>query len=167
MIGRGRSHNTSLMGPSEVMTEATVPAAKFCSRTAAFLIDMGILLMILGTVSQMMVGASLFMSSGHVVDRVIITGMTGLSLGLGYLWFIPAYFIVFHTFGGATPGKSIMGIKVVSTQNRAIRPGISFLRVIGYLLSGLPMVSGFLWVLFDRNGEAWHDKLAGTRVIYS
>jgi uncharacterized RDD family membrane protein YckC len=29
----------------------------------------------------------------------------------------------------------------------------------------LPLGLGFYWALVDKNNQAWHDKIAGTRVI--
>jgi len=37
--------------------------------------------------------------------------------------------------------------------------------LIGRFLSGLFLGLGYFWALFDRNAQAWHDKLAGTVVI--
>jgi uncharacterized RDD family membrane protein YckC len=33
------------------------------------------------------------------------------------------------------------------------------------LLSWLPLGLGFLWMLVDSQGRAWHDRLSGTRVV--
>ena len=39
------------------------------------------------------------------------------------------------------------------------------IRYIGYIASIIPLGLGFVWAAFDRNGQALHDKLAGTRVV--
>jgi uncharacterized RDD family membrane protein YckC len=39
------------------------------------------------------------------------------------------------------------------------------LRYIGYFLSALPLYLGFLWALWDRRHQGFHDKLAGTTVV--
>jgi uncharacterized RDD family membrane protein YckC len=33
------------------------------------------------------------------------------------------------------------------------------------LLSWLPLGLGYFWILFDREGRAWHDRLSRTRVV--
>lgn len=44
--------------------------------------------------------------------------------------------------------------------------GAMFVReVFGRFLSGLVSGVGYLWALIDKNGQAWHDKLAGTVVV--
>jgi hypothetical protein len=39
------------------------------------------------------------------------------------------------------------------------------LRYVGYLVSGIVMSLGFIWILFDRKRQGWHDKLARTYVV--
>lgn len=78
-----------------------------------------------------------------------------------------AYFVLFHTFGGQTIGKMIMGIRVVSASKDVLSPGSSFLRWVGYLVSLVPFAAGFFWSLFDRDHCAWHDRLAETHVVAS
>lgn len=142
-------------------------SAGFCSRATAFLIDLCVLLMILGIFFQIMLSTVLLRLPENFPDQLATIFSAAGPAAFAPIIFIPAYFTVFHALSGATPGKLIMGIRVVSLDNETIRPGISFLRVTGYLLSGLPMALGFLWVLLDPDGRAWHDKLAGTRVVYN
>jgi len=33
------------------------------------------------------------------------------------------------------------------------------------LLSLIPLGLGFIWILFNRELEAWHDKISGTYVV--
>src|SRR5207248_9862373 len=81
---------------------------------------------------------------------------------LGYaVWF----FSLFRK--GLTPGKLLLGLQVVDQRNGDI-PGFGkmFLReIIGRILSGLFFGLGYVWSVFDKNAQAWHDKLAGTVVI--
>src|SRR5207249_7158788 len=44
-------------------------------------------------------------------------------------------------------------------------PGRALVRYLGYFVSSAPALLGFLWVILDSRHEAWHDKLAGTRVV--
>ena len=77
-----------------------------------------------------------------------------------------AYYVGFWMLGGRTPGKWILGLRVVADDGQRIRLSRAALRLVGYVLSALPLYAGFLWVLVDRERRAWHDRLAGTRVIY-
>ncbi|MBR2469342.1 MAG: RDD family protein [Fibrobacter sp.] len=67
----------------------------------------------------------------------------------------------------ASIGKMAISAKIVdartgkaSTKNQLIG------RYFAYLLSFLPLGLGFLWIAFDSKKQGWHDKLAGTAVIY-
>ena len=75
------------------------------------------------------------------------------------------YFILFHAWSGQTIGKMIMGIRVVTTENKQVSPAVAFLRWTGYILSFVPLASGFLWSAVDKDHCAWHDRLAQTRVV--
>lgn len=76
-----------------------------------------------------------------------------------------AYFIYFHGTTGQTPGKKLLGLKVVRTDGKPMTLGIAFLRWVGYIISKLPFFLGFIWVAFDGRKQGWHDKIAGTYVI--
>lgn len=74
--------------------------------------------------------------------------------------------IVLWSTLGATPGKFLMSCHVVDMHSgRRPGPGRALLRYLGYFLSALPLGLGFLWVIWDRRHQGWHDKLAGTLVV--
>ena len=75
------------------------------------------------------------------------------------------YFILFHAWSGQTIGKMVMGIRVVSTENKEVSPAVAFLRWTGYILSFIPLATGFLWSAVDKDHCSWHDRLAQTRVV--
>jgi uncharacterized RDD family membrane protein YckC len=60
----------------------------------------------------------------------------------------------------------LLGLRV-ARESDGSAPGLgrSFLRYIGYFVSGLALGIGFLWVAFDSRKQGWHDKIAGTVVI--
>lgn len=65
-----------------------------------------------------------------------------------------------------TPGKRLLGLRVVDAQTGAhLTPMQSTLRYLGYFVSAMPMCFGFFWVLWDEKNQAWHDKIAGTLVV--
>jgi uncharacterized RDD family membrane protein YckC len=76
-----------------------------------------------------------------------------------------AYFTYFPGTTGQTPGKRLMGLRVVQDTGETIGLGTAFLRWVGYIISALPMLTGFIWAGVDRRKQAWHDKIAGTVVI--
>lgn len=76
-----------------------------------------------------------------------------------------AYFTYFHGTTGQTPGKRLMGLRVVRDTGEALTLGAAFLRWVGYIISFVPFFMGFLWAGADRRKQGWHDKIAGTVVI--
>ena len=99
-----------------------------------------------------------------------IFGRISEDLGIAVAVLFPlGYFVWFLLLlrKGLTPGKKLLRLQVVNHQTGEI-PGFGkmFLReIIGRFLSGLFLSLGYLWALFDKNGQAWHDKLAGTVVV--
>jgi uncharacterized RDD family membrane protein YckC len=67
---------------------------------------------------------------------------------------------------GATPGKFLMGCRVVDAASLgSLSWAQTLLRYVGYLASILPLGLGFVWVAFDKRKQGFHDKLARTVVI--
>jgi uncharacterized RDD family membrane protein YckC len=75
------------------------------------------------------------------------------------------YFTYFHGTIGQTPGKKLLGLKVIDIKGNEMTLGIAFLRWVGYIISKLFLFLGFIWIAFDRRKQGWHDKIAGTCVI--
>jgi uncharacterized RDD family membrane protein YckC len=76
------------------------------------------------------------------------------------------YYVRAWSTSGQTVGKTLLGVKVVTKDGSYPSGGKAFLRYIGYFVSGIVLSIGFLWVAFDRKRQGWHDKIAGTYVIY-
>ncbi|MCK9229158.1 MAG: RDD family protein [Syntrophales bacterium] len=76
-----------------------------------------------------------------------------------------AYYTIFHGAGGQTPGKWVVGVKVIRDTGEEMTLGYAFLRWVGYLVSYMFLCLGFLWAAFDGRKQGWHDKIAGTLVI--
>ena len=92
------------------------------------------------------------------IDRLIVLSAAILSL----LYYVGAW-----TKSGQTLGKTMVGLRIVNTNGTPISGGKAFLRYIGYIISGMLFSLGFLWLAFDSKRQGWHDKIAGTVVIYS
>lgn len=67
----------------------------------------------------------------------------------------------------ATPGKMALGIKIVNKSD-GLPPsaGRLLLRYVGYYVSMFIVFLGFIWIGFDPKKQGFHDKMAGTVVIY-
>ena len=84
---------------------------------------------------------------------------------LFYLLFYTVYFVYFLTHGGQTPGKQILGIKVVALDGGKVDGFRAILRTMGYAVSWFLFGLGYLWAAMDRHRQSWHDKIAGTVVL--
>lgn len=74
--------------------------------------------------------------------------------------------IIFWNYWSATPGKMILGMKIVDARTLGkVSSGRLVVRYLGYYVSGLVLGLGLLWVAWDRRKQGWHDKMAGTLVI--
>ena len=79
---------------------------------------------------------------------------------------IAVYFVASWYLIGSTPGDLVFGIRVVNKEGQHVSFWRSFLRLIGIIISTLFLFLGFIWALFDRRRQGWHDKIAGTFVLY-
>lgn len=67
---------------------------------------------------------------------------------------------------GQTIGKRIAGIQVVRRDGKPITLWDGFLRCfVGYPMSATFLGLGFMWSVYDKNGQSWHDMTADTLVI--
>jgi len=144
--------------------------ASFGSRVMAFAID-AVLLGFFMALLLVLTGKPLITPSGAA---------GGFSQYLRVLggWFVAllfcfaavgmSYFCLMHAWCGQTIGKRIMGIRLISRADgdRVLNIERCFLRWVGYFVSALPLFGGFFWALLDVEGRTWHDRLAGTKVIY-
>lgn len=75
------------------------------------------------------------------------------------------YSFVFHALWGKTPGKRIVGIRVVDVYGQRIGFLRSFFRTIMACCSFVLLGAGLLWCAFDVKRRALHDHVAGTHVV--
>ncbi|NCN44500.1 MAG: RDD family protein [Thiomicrospira sp.] len=150
------------------MLEENVPAG-FWIRTLAVILDNTFFL---GGMVLSVAIINLF----YTIDTESITvTLMGLSqhpdydpryLLINFMFLAPVYFL-WSRFQ-ATPGKTILGIKIIDCHS-GIAPSKKqvFIRLLGYIVSSLPLGLGFLWVAIHPQKRGWHDLMAGTKVIYS
>ncbi len=80
---------------------------------------------------------------------------------------LPALIVLFFWMTyQATPGKLLYDCDVVDARTgHPPTLGQAILRYLGYFISALPLGLGFLWIIWDKRKQGWHDKIAGTVVI--
>lgn len=129
----------------------------FWPRVGATFVDTVLLALILGPVMTSIYGAA------YWTDPAMVKGPADFVLS----WILPAVAVIaFWLARQATPGKMLVSARIVDARTGA-KPGTRQLvvRYLGYYLSMLPLMLGFLWVAFDDRKQGWHDKLAGTVVV--
>jgi uncharacterized RDD family membrane protein YckC len=100
-------------------------------------------------------------------DRGLIATVIGFldELGLGIGWSGLYFTFLTAFFRGRTPGKRVMGIRVLRLDGGALSYWVAFERFGGYAASLFTGMEGFLRILWDRNRQCLQDKLAETVVI--
>jgi len=67
---------------------------------------------------------------------------------------------------GQTLGQMACRIRVVGiADGQPIGYQRAFARWLASLISGLALLLGYLWMLWDREKQTWHDKLSGSVVV--
>ena len=145
--------------------------AGFASRSLAVAVDLTLLMVVLSLATTFInsllslfnVEALLgrFLPAGGLpeIASVGAAGLTGMLLVIGYG-------VISWSLNGQTIGDFLLGVRVVRADGHRVSFGRAVLRIIGSYLSGLLLFAGFLWALVDGQRQGWHDKLAGTVVVY-
>ncbi|HEU0013104.1 MAG TPA: RDD family protein [Longimicrobium sp.] len=86
-------------------------------------------------------------------------------LGIGFGWG-GLYFTAFVAlFKGQTPGKRVLGVRVVRLNGQPMTFWTSFERFGGYAAGLVTGLLGFAQVYWDRNRQMIHDKIVETVVV--
>jgi uncharacterized RDD family membrane protein YckC len=131
---------------------APVEYVGFWARALASLIDTVLALIVLIPVSQFFVGARRHHES--------LTSVT-----LDYI--VPAIIVLVFWFSrSATPGKMAISAVIVDADTLGPPTPAQFvIRYVGYYVSSIGLLLGFVWVGIDARKQGWHDKMASTLVI--
>ena len=116
---------------------AALPRAGFWIRMAALLLDV------------VLVG--FFMSLFHHAHLHLVV--------------LAAYSAVMWKVRGATVGGIVFDLHVVRLDGREVDWETAIIRALSCFLSLAVAGLGFIWIAFDANHQAWHDKIAGTVVV--
>jgi uncharacterized RDD family membrane protein YckC len=101
-------------------------------------------------------------SMAGVLACIVAVSFIWLSL----TWIISiAYYVGFLAWRGQTPGKMIVGIKVIRTDKNPLTLRDSVVRYCGYLVSLFSFCAGFIIIAFDKKKQGFHDKIADTYVV--
>ena len=130
------------------------------TRAIAFSVDAAIVNLI-ALVVGVGVGLALSILS---VSNTAETVLLACGAGAFAVWTV-AYFAVFWSTTGQTPGNRLMRIRVCTGDGAVLSLRRSLLRFVALVLAALPLLAGFLPVLVDDRRRGLHDMLAGTVVV--
>lgn len=84
-------------------------------------------------------------------------------------WWIAAglYLAGFWTLAERTPGMTFFGLRILDQGGGRVPPRQDLRRLIGFVLSLIPFGLGFAGILFEERRRGWHDRFAGTLVLYA
>lgn len=123
--------------PADSLPVSLLPRAGFWIRTGALILDVALV--------------------------ALLTKLMGLN---GYfLLLFAAYATVLWAIKGSTIGGMICGLKVARLDDRPVDWSVALVRALAGFVSLVPLGLGFIWIAFDRDRQAWHDKIAGTIVV--
>jgi uncharacterized RDD family membrane protein YckC len=131
-------------------------------RIIAFLIDTlmtVLLIMLFGWALSIAGNIPQFMST--LLNTVILLPLILAISGLVWnSWFT-------YEFGGSV-GKIATGLQVEDSDGKRLSFKKSLWRnYLGYIVSGICLWAGFIWIFFDKDHRGWHDLLADTWVVVS
>lgn len=145
--------NTSPATP-ETKPEDKMEYASIIERFVALLIDYGVVFLPLQFLTHFVL-SNLFKTVDYLIPELI---------------FINVCFILYETIlscaDRVTLGKSLVGIAVMKEDGSGpISFFRSFLRAVGYYISGALLGCGFLWAIIDDRHRSLHDMLGGSIVV--
>jgi uncharacterized RDD family membrane protein YckC len=137
-----------------------VPYAGVVTRGIALIIDAAIANAIV------LIGVALLALVATLVGDLRPQWLVGLIAASGWVITVTAYFALFWTATGQTPGMRLMHVRVVTARGAPLHLVRSLVRVGGLALAIIPLFAGFLPVLVDGRRRGLHDLLAGTVVLH-
>ncbi|MCU7837859.1 MAG: RDD family protein [Candidatus Thiodiazotropha sp. (ex Lucinoma annulata)] len=75
------------------------------------------------------------------------------------------FFTGFWTWGGQTLGMRAWRLRLVRIDGGVVSWSDALKRHLAALLSLMVFGLGFIWILFDSQKLAWHDRISKTRLI--
>jgi len=93
-----------------------------------------------------------------ILSSIVHSGPLALLIAL-------AYFAGMWAWRGTTIGGIVLNLKVVRYDAQPISFAVALVRALTAAFSVVVLFVGFLWIAFNQDRQAWHDKVAGTIVV--
>ena len=102
-----------------------------------------------------------------LIDVILVGVASSLLHDLGHvmLLLLATYGAILWKLKGTTVGGIVFNLKVARLDGRPMDWATSIVRALGCFLSLVIVGLGFIWIVFDDERQAWHDKIAGTVVV--
>lgn len=133
--------------PSQTYELAGISARFFASIIDGFLVLLLLMVIIFMLAIVVGEGSETFMQA------------IALAIPVAYNWYF------WTRRDGQTPGKFALSIRVIKADGAPISDTDAVIRAVGYHVSWIFCGLGYIWAIFDKNNQSWHDKLAGTYVV--
>jgi len=100
------------------------------------------------------------------LDIVLVSILSSIVGGVPLGFFVAlAYFAGMWAWKGTTIGGIVLGLKVVRMDGDVVTFPVALVRALAGGFSIVVLFLGFLWIAWDAEKQAWHDKIAGTLVL--
>jgi uncharacterized RDD family membrane protein YckC len=146
--------------PAVATTAGPTGYAGLATRVVSFTIDAALITVVDVIIG---VGAALILSLLHIPHglRTVLAVIGAAAFVLGSV----AYFVIFWSTTGQTPGARLMQIQVLTADLERIKPRRALIRCLGVILAALPLFLGFVPILYDSRRRGFQDQFAHTVVI--
>lgn len=131
------------------------------TRAAGGVLDIGI---VLAAFAAGVAGLDLL--SRVVIGGSIVNDPSGPASIVALVLWAFFYMCISLAIAGRTPGKAIVGIRVVTADGAPLSNRRALIRTLAFPLSALLFGLGFLGIVVHRERRALHDLLGGTAVVY-
>jgi uncharacterized RDD family membrane protein YckC len=132
------------------------------SRGIAFLLDV-FLSIALYTIA---VAGGLWLLSLVTEGDLTKSDIPGWLWGLGLAIWLAIYFGYCWMASGKTPGKAVVGLRIVAGDGTPLSPGHALIRLVVYPISVLLWLVMAIAVAVGLRRRALHDRIADTAVVY-
>ena len=100
----------------------------------------------------------IFMVTSRAYEGLLFQAIVYLQIG--------AFFTYFWHLRGQTLGMQVWKIRTVNDSGEILSLGECAVRFFFATFSLMFLGLGFVWILFDPDRLAWHDRASGTRVLF-
>ncbi len=135
--------------------------AGLVTRALAAALDVGLGIVLFSVASGLFASVFPFAFGGSDLPPVWVAALTALGVLAG-----GAVLTAFWALVGQTPGMRLLSIhlQVDGSRHVGLRPALR--RILAVPLALLPAGAGFLAILLSPTRQGWHDRIAGTKVVY-